>query len=73
MNLRMAGMFKRKSRVFQGVVENSFRKRPRRQRWERAGKEFSKRLWENGGNPIKRGTLRSHGTPADKGFPRFSS
>jgi hypothetical protein len=40
------------SRVFQGIVENSFRKRPRRQRRERAGKEFSKRLWENGGNPI---------------------
>jgi hypothetical protein len=45
-------MFKRKSRVFQGIVENSFRKRPGGQSRGCAGKEFSKRLWENGGNPF---------------------
>jgi hypothetical protein len=53
-SLRLAGMSERRYRVFQGIVENSFRKRPRRELRERAlSKEFSKRLWENGGNPAE--------------------
>lgn len=49
--IRFVGMSKRRTRVFQGIVENSFGKNFEGCR-ERATKEFSKRLWENGGNPF---------------------
>jgi len=44
---RFIGMCKGRTRVFQGIVENSFGKSFEGQRREGAGKEFSKRLWAN--------------------------
>lgn len=65
------GMCKGRTRVFQGIVENSFGKSFEGQRREGAAKEFSKRLWENGGNPC--GYFPDTWRQTDKGFPRFST
>ena len=67
--IRFIGMSKRRTRVFQGIVENSFVKSFEGKCRERAAKEFSKRLWENGGNPF--GYFPDTWRQTDKGFPRF--
>ena len=58
-----------RTRVFQGIVENSLGKSSHGNGGQRGAKEFSKRLWKNGGNPV--GVFCGYLEADRSGFPPF--